>query len=80
MPDVVSDIKKLCPPGDHNLDTAEGRAEWDKRLRAELEKIDDPSIRAHAARMIGDWRWHVIRGQPGDPIPSREITCEEDMF
>lgn len=54
--DCVSDIMKAVNPAAFDLTRAEGRADFDDALRAELLKIDDDALRSHAAAMLRDWR------------------------
>lgn len=54
--DVVADIKRAVNPGAYDLVKAEGRADFDDALRAELAKIADERLRQHAVQMIRDWR------------------------
>lgn len=56
------------------LDSPERRAALDKRLRAALATIRDPSIRAHYAEEVRRLRWDLFgqRGRrPAEPRPSR---------
>ena len=46
----------------HDLHTAQGRAALDRRLRSELAKIEDDSLRSHAA--------DIIRQNPRQLVPS----------
>lgn len=60
MADIVSLIKSRVDPGAYDLTTAEGRTEFDNALRAELAKIEDSNLRAHAGEMLKLWRWQVF--------------------
>lgn len=54
--DVVAAIKRAVDPGAYDLTRAEGRADFDDALRAELAKIEDERLRMHAGEMIRNWR------------------------
>lgn len=66
--DIVADIKAAVDPKAYDFSRAEGRADFDDALRAQLAKIEDERLRSHAAEMIREWRACLFRG------PSTEIT------
>lgn len=59
-PDIVADIKARAQLDAYDLARAEDRAAFDNWLRAELSKISDGNIRAHAAEILRDWRREVF--------------------
>jgi hypothetical protein len=54
--DVVADILGRVDPEAYDLKRAEGRADMDDALRAELSAVADEKLRNHAAEMIRNWR------------------------
>lgn len=71
-PDIVTDIWTAATAAHPVTDTAEQRAAIDAFMRTRLQRIEDPSIRAHAAEMIKFRRWKLF-GLPACP------TCGEDV-
>lgn len=61
MSDLFSRIKREVPPDNHDLTTAEGRADWDAELRLFVSKVDHRSVRGHLGNMVKRWRWQVYR-------------------
>ena len=55
-PDIVAEIKSRVDPSRFDFTRAEGRRDFDNALRAELKKIRDNSLRAHAGEMLKHWR------------------------
>ncbi len=55
-PDIVAEIKSRVDPARFDFTRAEGRRDFDSALRAELTKIKDSSLRAHAGEMLKHWR------------------------
>jgi hypothetical protein len=64
--DVVADIKRAVNPGAYDLLKAEGRADFDDALRAELAKIADERLRQHAGEMIREWRLVLFNAPASD--------------
>lgn len=62
--DVVAAIKSAVDPAAYDLTRAEGRADFDDALRAELAKIEDKLVRAHAGQMIRQWRVELFGEDP----------------
>jgi hypothetical protein len=58
--DVVAEIKEKVDSAQYDLLRAEGRADFDDALRAELAKVADPAVRAHAGEMIRQWRQGLL--------------------
>lgn len=57
--DILSDIKKRCDPKGYDFTRAEGRADFDDALRAEIGKITDETLRRHVGEMCKEWRWSL---------------------
>lgn len=55
-PDIVAEIKSRIDSAQFDFTRAEGRRDFDNALRAELTKIKDSSLRAHAGEMLKHWR------------------------
>ena len=55
---IVEDIKAAVDPANYDLTRAEGRADFDDALRAEISRRapDDEKLRRHAGDMLGMWR------------------------
>jgi hypothetical protein len=66
--DVVAEIKAAVDPRYYDFGKAEGRSDFDDALRAELVKIEDSTLRFHAAEMIKEWRWTFM------PRPIRHLS------
>lgn len=71
--DVVAEIKRAVKPGAYDLLKAEGRADFDDALRAELAKITDERLRQHAAQIIREWRQALF------DAPAREHHLRRKM-
>jgi hypothetical protein len=56
--DVVRDIKAAVRPEGYDFTRAEGRADFDDALRAEIKKRtgDDEHLRRHVGQMMQEWR------------------------
>jgi hypothetical protein len=65
---IVEDIKAAVNPADYDLNRAEGRADFDDALRAEIARRapDDEKLRRHAGDMLGVWRRGLFEGRIGD--------------
>ena len=66
---IVEDIKAAVNPADYDLNRAEGRADFDDALRAEISRRapDDEKLRRHAADMLAVWRRELfVSGRIGD--------------
>jgi len=61
--DVVAAIKAAVDSSLYDLTRAEGRADFDDALRAEIAKIEDSAVRAHAGEMIRQWRQDLFYPQ-----------------
>lgn len=55
--DTVADIIAKTEAEKFDIDKAEGRADCDDFLRAEIAEIIDPVLRQHVAEGIRRWRW-----------------------
>ena len=75
--DVVAAIRKAVPPGRYDLNRAEGRADFDDALRAELAKIEDVTLRQHAAEMVRHWREKLF-SHPAYLLHTMHVTHRED--
>jgi hypothetical protein len=64
--DIVAAIKARVDPARFDFSRAEGRRDFDNALRAELRKIADSSLRAHAGEMLKAWRAELF-GLPSQP-------------
>jgi hypothetical protein len=64
--DVIAMIKERVNPAGFDLTTAEGRADFDDALRAQLRKVSDTTLRNHAADLLKAWRRELIDGPPKD--------------
>lgn len=60
--DILSDIKKRVDPASYDFTRAEGRADFDDALRAEIKQIDDEVLRQHVGQMCKEWRWTLYHG------------------
>jgi hypothetical protein len=60
--DIFGDIKKRCDPASYDFTKAEGRADFDDALRAEIRKIEDKTLRQHVGEMCKEWRWTLYHG------------------
>jgi hypothetical protein len=82
--DILSEIKRRVDPTRFDFTRAEGRADFDDALRAEIQKIADKSLRQHVHEMLKEWRWSlyhplhpanqhqpIIASAPQDPAPPK---------
>lgn len=73
QPNIVADIKARADLSAFDFTRAEHRAAFDAWLRAELGKIDDEHVRAHAVDMIREWR-HELFGLPSQVLAADLIA------
>lgn len=57
--DIFGDIQKLVDPAKYDFTKAEGRADFDDALRAEIAKIEDKTLRNHVGETCREWRWSL---------------------
>jgi hypothetical protein len=58
--DIVATIKAKILAKKHDIDTAEGRVNFDAALRWHLGTIKDKWIKASAAELLRRWRWDLF--------------------
>lgn len=63
MTDLVSQILAACPKDAHDLNTAEGRAAWDRELRTAIMEINDELLRGHVGNLIKERRYQAYYGR-----------------
>lgn len=69
-PCVAETLWRAARARGDDLNTAQGRAALDRRLRAGLDAIGDPSLRQHAAEMLRRMRHVEFGGVPFDTAVS----------
>ena len=57
---IVAEIKARVDLSRFDFSRAEDRRDFDNALRAELRKIEDTSLRGHAAELLKIWRMEVF--------------------
>ena len=64
--DIVAEIKAIVSPDRFDLSRAEGRADFDDALRAQIDRLsgDDKILRRHAGEMIAEWRRGLLWPKP----------------
>lgn len=77
-PGIVAEIKSRVDPARFDFTRAEGRRDFDNALRAELKKIADDSLRAHAGEMLKHWRLDLF-GWP-DPASIYRMKLRLDAI
>jgi hypothetical protein len=58
--DIVATIKAKMFAEKYDIDTAEGRANFDAALRRHLKAIKDKWIKANAVELLRRWRWELF--------------------
>jgi hypothetical protein len=59
---IVGEIKRKADLSKYDMTTAEGRADFDDWIRAEIKAAsgDDENLRRHAGAMIVPWRRDIF--------------------
>jgi hypothetical protein len=58
--DIVATIKAKMLAEKHDIDTAEGRTNFDVALRRHWRAIKDKWIKANAVELLRRWRWELF--------------------